>query len=158
MAKIINFTADAEEQAEELVSDAWEAKTRGKKIALSKKALDISPGCIDAYNLLAICETGTPMELVYCQKAIEIYRKNKGEAFFRENAGDFWSIRETRPYMFILQGYGKCRWDMGDCETAIQTYQEMLVLNSGDNQGVRFCLMSWLLLNIIEQKGKKAAA
>jgi tetratricopeptide (TPR) repeat protein len=135
-----------EEQAQELVWDAWEAETREKSIALAEKALKIFPGCTDAYNVLAIHETSEEKAAAHYQKAIEAFRKNNGEQFFHENTGYLWGILEARPYMRAMQGYGRCLWDCGEKEAAAKVYQDMLELNPNDNQGVRYMLISWLLI------------
>jgi tetratricopeptide (TPR) repeat protein len=135
-----------EEQAQELVWDAWEAETPEKSIALAKKALKISPDCADAYNVLAIHETSEEKAAARYQKAIEAFHKNNGEQFFQENTGYFWGIIETRPYMRAMEGYGRCLWDCDEKEAAVKVYQDMLGLNPNDNQGVRYMLISWLLI------------
>ena len=156
MAKIIPmFEAEAEndfetlsdeQKAQELTWDAWEAETPEKKISLAKKALKIFPGCTDAYNVLAIHETSNAKAAAHYRKAIEAFHKNNGEQFFRENSGFFWGLIETRPYMRAMEGYGMCLWENGAQEAAIAAYQTMLALNPNDNQGVRYTLVSWLLL------------
>ncbi|MFP5503539.1 MAG: SEC-C metal-binding domain-containing protein, partial [Candidatus Sericytochromatia bacterium] len=40
-------------QAQELVYDAWDAKTAKKRVSLAEKALAIDPDCADAYVVLA---------------------------------------------------------------------------------------------------------
>jgi tetratricopeptide (TPR) repeat protein len=135
-----------EEKAQELAWDAWEAETPEERIALAKKALKIFPGCTDAYNVLAINETSVSKAAAHYQKAIEAFHKNRGAQFFRENSGFFWGIIETRPYMRAMQGYGRCLWDSGETEAAVQVYQNMLELNPNDNQGIRYMLVSWLLI------------
>jgi tetratricopeptide (TPR) repeat protein len=149
MAKKSNALFEAEtdeEKAQELVWDAWEAETPEERIALAKKALKIFPDCTDAYNVLAINETSVSKAAAHYQKAIDAFHKNRGAQFFRERSGCFWGILETRPYMRAMQGYGRCLWDSGETEAAVQVYQKMLELNPNDNQGVRYMLVSWLLI------------
>ena len=43
----------AVDEAEEIMYEAWEAPTRERAVALARKALEVSPDCADAYNLLA---------------------------------------------------------------------------------------------------------
>ena len=59
----------AVDEAQEIMYDAWEAPTRQRAVALAKKALEVSPDCADAYNLLAE-ETAKSLE-----EALELYRK-----------------------------------------------------------------------------------
>jgi tetratricopeptide (TPR) repeat protein len=68
-----------------------------------------------------------------------------GEETFEEETGHFWGILETRPYMRAREGLAACLWELGEREEAIEHYREMLDLNPGDNQGIRYELAGWLL-------------
>ena len=68
-----------------------------------------------------------------------------GLATFERDAGHFWGIIETRPYMRACQGLAQVLWALGDLEGAAEQYQEMLRLNPNDNQGVRYELLEMLL-------------
>jgi hypothetical protein len=85
-------------QAQDLIYDAWEYADPMKRATMARKALKISGDCADAYVLLA--EAAAPA------KALELYRKGVeageralGKQAFGEEAGHFWGILETRPYM-----------------------------------------------------------
>lgn len=117
-----------------------------KEDSAGKKALKVSTDCADAYVLLAE-EDARSLE-----EAKELYRKGveAGERAleretFEEEAGHFWGILETRPYMQARQGLAVCLWELGEREEAIDHYREMLDLNPGDNQGIRYELAGWLL-------------
>lgn len=64
---------------------------------------------------------------------------------FKEETGHFWGILETRPYMRARQGLAACLWELGEHKEAIEHYQQMLELNPGDNQGIRYELAGWFL-------------
>jgi tetratricopeptide (TPR) repeat protein len=64
---------------------------------------------------------------------------------FAENAGCFWGLMTTRPYMRARFGLGQCLEELGRREEAIGHYRELLGLNPNDNQGVRYSLLSILL-------------
>jgi tetratricopeptide (TPR) repeat protein len=68
-----------------------------------------------------------------------------GRETFEEEAGHFWGILETRPYMRARQGLAVCLWELGEREEAIEHYREILDLNPGDNQGIRHELAGRLL-------------
>ena len=64
---------------------------------------------------------------------------------FERDAGHFWGILETRPYMRARAGLAECLWQEGERAAAIDHYREMLRLKPDDNQGLRHGLASWLL-------------
>ena len=69
-----------------------------------------------------------------------------GLDYFREeDAGLFWGLLETRPYMRARAGLAQALWTSGDRDEAIAHYREMLRLNPGDNQGLRYVLAAALL-------------
>ncbi len=53
--------------------------------------------------------------------------------------------QEARPYMRARQGLAEVLWHLGERQAAIDHLQEMLRLNPGDNQGLRYILAGWLL-------------
>jgi tetratricopeptide (TPR) repeat protein len=115
-------------------------------VQLAKKALKVSPDCADAYVLLAEEDAGSLEEAreLY-QKGVEAGERALGRETFEEEAGHFWGILETRPYMRARQGLAVCLWELGEREEAIEHYREMLDLNPGDNQGIRYELAGYLL-------------
>jgi tetratricopeptide (TPR) repeat protein len=70
-----------------------------------------------------------------------------GAKYFRENAGYFWGLLETRPYMRARQGLAETLWRLKRYEEAIEHYRELLRLNPGDNQGNRYALLDLLIQN-----------
>jgi hypothetical protein len=62
-----------------------------------------------------------------------------------EDAGNFWGILETRPYMRARAGVAECLWEMGEAARAVEHYRELMRLNPGDNQGNRYPLARLLL-------------
>jgi tetratricopeptide (TPR) repeat protein len=133
------------EEAQDLMYEAWEAKGK-RRLELARKALKISPDCADCYVLLA--EEGTRS----LEEARDLYEQGVkageravGPEAFKENAGHFWGIMETRPYMRARAGLAQVLWLLGERRPAIEHLQDMLRLNPDDNQGLRFVLMGWLL-------------
>ena len=134
------------QKAQELIWDAWELTSSRERIRLARKALDLSPDCADAYVLLAE-ETAQRAE-----EAAELYAKGVaageralGEKPFKEKVGHFWGIIETRPYMRARAGLAQALWEMDRRQEAIEQVWDMLRLNPGDNQGMRYILLNWLL-------------
>ena len=134
------------ERAQDLIYEAFETESPRKRVQLAKKALKVSPDCADAYVLLAEEEAGSLEEAreLY-QKGVEAGERALGRETFEEEAGHFWGILETRPYMRARQGLAICLWELGEQEEAIEHYREMLDLNPGDNQGIRYELAGHLL-------------
>jgi tetratricopeptide (TPR) repeat protein len=134
------------EKAQALVFEALETESTRKRIQLARRALKTSRDCADAYVLLAEEEAGS------LEEARELYRKGVeageralGREAFEEEAGYFWGILETRPYMRARQGLAFCLWELGERQEAIDHYQQMLDLNPDDNQGIRHVLAGCLL-------------
>jgi tetratricopeptide (TPR) repeat protein len=143
----IPFTPDTpQEQAQELVYQAWEAGSRQQRQRLAREALEIYPDCADAYVVLAENAARGPEEAreLY-QKGIEAGVRSLGLEVFEEEAGYFWGIIETRPYMRARQGLAQVLWALGDLDGAAEHYWDMLRLNPNDNQGVRYELLECLL-------------
>src|SRR5215211_7843795 len=118
------------ERAQDLIYEAFETESSRKRVQLAKKALKVSPDCADAYVLLAEEDAGSLEEAreLY-QKGVEAGERALGRETFEEEAGHFWGILETRPYMRARQGLAVCLWELGEREEAIEHYQEMLDLN-----------------------------
>lgn len=132
--------------AQDIMYDAWEASSRSKRIALTRKALKTSPLCADAYVLLAEEEARSVEEaLDYYQKGVEAGEVTLGPEGFEEYAGHFWGFLETRPYMRARAGLAATLWQLGQHQEAIDHYREMLELNPNDNQGIRYALAGHLL-------------
>ncbi|MFW5870394.1 MAG: tetratricopeptide repeat protein, partial [Candidatus Sumerlaeota bacterium] len=136
-----------ENKAQYMMYEAWEEEDmfRGEMLAL--QALRIDPDCADAYNYLALLSESPQESAELYEKGIETGKKAivNSEWDLEEAKGHYWGILETRPYMRAKAGLAQCLWEMGDSEQAIAHLQEMLELNPGDNQGVRYLLMGWLL-------------
>jgi len=136
---------DALDAAQNLIYDAWEITSAKRRIALARRALALSPLCADAYVVLAgHARRGSDEELDLWRQGVEAGKAAIGPAF-AEYAGRFWGFLETRPYMRARCGLAWALWARGARDEAIDHLQEMLRLNPGDNQGVRYILAAWLL-------------
>lgn len=138
--------SDPVEAAQNIMYDAWEATTRSKRIALARKALEVSPFCADAYVLLAEEEARSGEEVLeYYEQGVEAGELALGKEGFEEYAGHFWGFLETRPYMRARAGLAAALWRLGRHQEAIGHYHAMLKLNPNDNQGIRYVLAGHLL-------------
>lgn len=143
------------EKAQELMYDAFEAAGR-RRIALAKQALAISADCADAYVLLAEEDAETDQAaLRLYEQAVAAGERALGKELFEREAGHFWGILETRPYMRARAGLALTLWELDRRAEAIAHAQDMLRLNPGDNQGMRYNLLAWLLT---EKRDQAASA
>jgi tetratricopeptide (TPR) repeat protein len=133
-------------EAQDLMYQAWETRSRQMRINLAKRALKISPLCADAYVLLAQESARSAQEAkeLYA-RGVEAGELALGPKTFKEDVGYFWGILETRPYMRARAGLAQALWTLGSRDEAIAHYRDMLRLNPGDNQGIRYILAAALL-------------
>jgi len=129
-----------------LIEEAEDELDIDRKVALAKKILQSNDDIVEAHHILADFAAHNEKErIAYLEQAVAAGERHLGETFISENAGYFWGIWETRPYMQALlelaEGYAGLKKD----SDAIKIYQQMLVLNPNDNQGVRHVLISLYL-------------
>jgi tetratricopeptide (TPR) repeat protein len=137
---------DPVEEAQHIMYGAWEAANRSKRIALARKALEVSPLCSDAYVMLAEEEAKSVEEAhAWYRKGVEAGEQALGPEGFEEYAGHFWGFLETRPYMRARAGLAAALWRLGRHQEAIDHCWAMLELNPNDNQGIRYLLAGHLL-------------
>ncbi|HET7274148.1 MAG TPA: hypothetical protein VFI91_03165 [Longimicrobiaceae bacterium] len=133
-------------RAQELIYDAWEMLYKSDRVRLAERALVISPDCADAYNLLAEEKAKSAAEArAYYEEGVRAGERALGPEAFKEDVGYFWGLMETRPYMRARAGLAECLWILGEREAAVEHYRDMLRLNPGDNQGIRYVLLGRLL-------------
>lgn len=132
------------EKAQDLVYQAFNAIGR-RQMLLARKALEICPDCADAYVILAerTCDLQKSHDLYL--EGILAGERALGRKFFKEEAGRFWGLTQTRPYMRARLGLAQCLEGMDRAEEAAEHYRELLRLNPNDNQGVRDLLLPCLL-------------
>jgi len=132
--------------AQEVIYDAWEAPTKKRRIALARKALEISPDCADDYHILAETEAASRDDVIALyRKGVEAGERAIGKKAFKNDVGHFWGLLETRPYMRARAGLAECLRAEGKPAEAVEHYWDMLRLNPNDNQGIRDLLMPCLI-------------
>ncbi|MFZ2897979.1 MAG: hypothetical protein WA004_05125 [Saprospiraceae bacterium] len=133
-----------EDRAYDLVDEAWSSSAaKGQKLAM--QALELWPDCISAYEYLSTIAKSKKQWLACIEKGVEIGQRLFGGKFLKENAGHFWGITETRPYMRCLKSLAQFNAGEGNLSKAIVIWEDMLRLNPSDNQGVRYSLLPALL-------------
>lgn len=132
-------------RAEQILEEAFETPDPRERVRLAREALEVYPDCVDAYVLLAENAPSRKEARALYEKGVAAGERLLGPDFFRQNAGHFWGLLETRPYMRAREGLANALWTAGRRAEAIGHLQEMLRLNPNDNQGVRYTLASYLL-------------
>ncbi len=138
------YAARPAQRAQDLISDAWEA-TGARRAALARQALALWPDCADAYVLLAQDRTGLQDKRELLERGVAAGERALGGRVFSEDAGDFWLIFETRPYMRARATLAAVLWRLHRHEEAVAHQRELLALNPRDNQGLRYRQANWLL-------------
>ena len=135
-------------RAQDIIYNAWEAKSRRERISLAEEAIALSDLCADAWMVLADDTSNIVEARDLCKRAVaageNAVKLEFGPDAFTEEAGHFWRILQTRPYMRALAGLSECMWEMGEKEESVACLREMLRLNPNDNQGMRSSLVSSL--------------
>ncbi len=124
-----------------LIYLAWDEMNPAQRIQLARQALERSPDCAEAYNLLAEnLAVNQGQELKYYQKAVEAGRRAVGEAFIEEHRGRLWQEVPARPYLRGLAGVTRVLWGLGRREEAMRNFKELLALDEQDALYARYGL------------------
>ncbi|MFQ5946299.1 MAG: hypothetical protein ACE5NC_08630, partial [Anaerolineae bacterium] len=132
------------EKAQDLAYQAFEARGR-RRVQLARKALELSADCADAYVILAEHTSELDRARDLYTQGVAAGERALGPRTFAEEAGHFWGLVSTRPYMRARFGLAQCLERLGRTGEAIEHYRDLLRLNPNDNQGVRYVLLPALL-------------
>ena len=133
------------DRAQDLAYSAMDAYGR-RRIQLARKAIELSPDCADAYVILAEdCADLDRARDLYAQ-GVAAGERALGPDVFAQQNWPFWGELRSRPYMRARFGLARCLEDLEQTDEAIAHYRELLRLNPSDNQGVRYSLLTALLL------------
>lgn len=134
-----------EDLSDEYLEKAQKAKTPNTRIKHLKKALELNPRNVDAAMSIAFLENSdNPIKVLEAyDKVIETEKQYlKKDDYFKQDMGDFWLVFETRPYMRALRERMAFLLEVDRTTDAIKQGEEILRLNTNDNQGVRYKLMA----------------
>lgn len=134
-----------QDEARELALEALDYQGR-RSIAMVRKALALDPDCAHAHLVLAARADDTESAINHYRDAIAAAERTLGPKIFEEEAGFFWGLSETRPYMQAVKGLADSLHWSGQYDEAAEHYTELLRLNPNDNQGVRNMLAPALML------------
>lgn len=135
-------------EADQLYAQALESTSPSRQLDLATRAMELDPEHIDA-RVLVIERTPEPeLALGLADETVEFAATLLGPETFEQYVGDFWGLHETRPYMRARLVLVNRLIDAARMSEAIDHMRDMLRLNPGDNQGVR-----WILLEILLRVG-----
>ncbi len=127
------------------LEEAEKAETYDEHVAALKKALAIEPDNADAMCMLLSAEKGDePEELIDALSALisKISATEEMKAHLANDIGEFWGILDTRPYMRVRQKHMDTMIECGMYTAAAEEGEELIKLNTTDNLGIRFTLMT----------------
>lgn len=134
------FGPAIEGPADDIVNDAWDAKSPAARVKLARKALSIDLNAIDAYNILGIYAPTVAEKIALFGAAVDV----GGELFaplLESEDMAWWGFMGTRPWMRAQQNLGLAFIEAGDTDYAIEVFEQLLLLNPNDNQGIRYLLL-----------------
>ena len=132
------------ERAQGLIDRAFETRGR-RQLHLIREALALSPDCADAYLLLSE-RSSSPDEIrSLLDKAIAAGERALGPGAVADPVRSLWEDVNTRPYMRARAALAEVLFAGRDYRAAVDHYRALLQLDPGDNQGLRYRLLSTLL-------------
>ncbi len=131
-------------QAQTLAYAAMEATGR-YQIHLARRAIAISRDCTDAWSILGHRARDVSEALPFYREAVAAGERTLGAEYFEKEAGHFWGLVETRPYMRARYALADALDADGQADEAIAHYRELIRLNPGDHQGARRLLLLLLI-------------
>ena len=124
---------------------AQRAQDVKEAVSYAKQALSLDPYCLDAELVIAQARSD---DMEALKKNIErVISKGEDQLLQRkismiEEAGRFYDIAETRPYMRVRKAYLELLLVQGRYRHAIREAEEMIWLNENDDMRVRYLLMA----------------
>ncbi len=128
------------ERAAALVRQAEAAPDAKAAIAQGRRATEIDPDCVAAHVLLGDLARTPKEALAHYEAGTDAGVRVLGPRVFSDADGDLWQHLEARPYLRARLGLAESLLAIGRRDEAIGHYEELLLLNPGDHQGVRYHL------------------
>ncbi len=144
-----------------------DASTPEEVEAVIEAALEIDPLCCDAWMARAdFVEPGSENageRLRLIRKAVEAGREKHADLITpsdssegsRSGSPELWGWIEARPFMMAMEALAEAHMSRAEFDRAVELFEELLQLNFGDNQGIRYRLLP--LLNYLGEFMKAEA-
>ncbi len=132
------------ERATDLLVAAWGSEGR-QRIRLARQAIATWPDCADAYVLMAGDMPDPARAHALAAQGVLAGERALGPDVFRDRAGHFGAIVETRPYLRALAMRAELATDLDRPDEAVADWRELLRLDPADHPGVRLVLAPYLL-------------
>src|SRR5262249_54513250 len=120
-------------KAQALLDRAFAQRNADRRVPPAREALALWPDCADAYVVLAEHARTRKEAAALLEQGIAAGERALGPETFQRDAGHFWGLLETRPYMRARMELAMALWTLGRRDEAVQHLQELLRLNPGDN-------------------------
>lgn len=118
-----------------------------KRAQLLEVVLKIEPNHLEALILLAEVEGNRFRKLELLKEAVRSTEDALEATLLEENKGNLWANLETRPFMYLQEKLAHLLKEMQCYEEAMDIYEQMLMLNINDNQGIRYELVPLYIEN-----------
>ena len=132
---------DERPDAGDYLEMAQNARSKKKRLEYLQKAREAEPENFDVLLAEAQEESKDVDELRERLAALMSHADDLMQEYLKNDAGNFWMVLETRPYMRLRHAYLDTLIQCGMKRLAIAEGKEMLRLCESDNLGVRFTLM-----------------
>lgn len=126
---------ESRKKAQELAAQARNSSDPKQAVQLARKALELDRSCADALVVLAHARATAPDELAEgLARAVAWAARGLGKEYIDYHRGRLWSEPEARPYLRARRELADVLRDLGRVDQAIQHYEALLELDTGDSQ------------------------
>jgi len=138
--EVIKATKGNVSASQEHYYEAMEAQTEREAFYHLSKAIALDSSNTDAWLMFMnhLPPQNADEEIEVLRKLVVRAEEALGKNAFTEFAGHFWGFHETRPYMRVRAALADALHRAGQIESSMLEVEAMLVLNPGDNQGLRY--------------------
>ncbi len=132
--------------ADDLLDDAEAAEDPNQIKEIVEKALKLDPNSVRAYEILAHSYSKSLDKIKeYLLTGIKIGEALYPEGIQKEFDGNLWLLTEARPYLRLLAEMAWYERRVGDLNKACALYEKLLRYSEGDNLGMRYTLIFFLI-------------
>lgn len=134
------FEDSAEGRALEILDEITPGASHAKVRSTAKRALREDSDCVEAHMYLAQLQPTLKKEIAFDEKAVAAGRRKFADLIATidpQGEHGLWGHPEARAFLCAMQELAENQRLSGDIDAAIGTFEEILALNPGDNQGIR---------------------